>query len=467
MHVIHAPRWRWWMAPALLGAAVLGAGGYYVLEGYSAAEAGVDQGDSVPSGPARVRVTVVTPRKGEMDRTTVQPGTVESFESVPLFAAVSGYLKEQHVDIGAKVKRGQVLAVVDVPALDKQEQRNQAAIEQARARVSQMEARVETAKADVQAAQAAVQRAEAARKSASASLRLRELVLERMRFLTVKDAIEAKIVDEKTAERDAALEAERAAQAAITAATAQVTAASAKVMQAQADVLEAKADVRVAQAELQKTQELQKYAVITAPFDGIVTQRSRFVGNFVRAPTEGGGEHVPLLTVERTDKFRVVVQVPDRDAPYADPGDPAIVEIDAIPEKTFDAVVARIAGSEDAQTRTMRVEIDLPNWQGKLRQGMYGRARITLARSNMLAVPSSSLVNRSEKGNKAFVYVVRQGKARLIPVQIGADTGLQIGIVEGLRPDDAVIAPPGAALSDGTPVTVATPRRRPAPGARR
>src|SRR5262249_49617623 len=157
------------------------------------------------------------------------------------------------------------------------------------------------------------------------------------------------------------------------------------------------------------------------PFDGVVTERNFNPNDFVRAASEGGA-HLPLLTVQRTDLMRVVVQVADRDVPYADPGDPAIVEIDALPGQKFPASISRIADSEDPETRLMHVEIDLPNppgmnRKGMIRHGMYGRVTIILEKVEMLSLPSSCLVGKSQD-SKGYVYVVRDGRARQVPVQI-------------------------------------------------
>src|SRR5581483_8233299 len=289
-----------------------------------------EESPSGPEKPPAAHVEVVHPQKGALDRSTTQPGSVQAFESVRLFAGVSGYLKTLNVDIGDRVKRGQVLAVVDVPELDKQVQRHASAVEQARARVVQMKARVVSAKAEVEAARAAVPQAEATAKSKAAALRFREKQYKRIQDLYHSKSIDERLVDESMEQRDAALEAKVAAEEGVTSARERLNAAAARVQQAEADVDEAAAEVKVAQAELEKAQVLVHFATITAPFDGVITQRSLFPGDYVKAADEGE-THTPLLTVQRTDRMRVIVQIPDRDVPYCDPGDPAVVELDALP----------------------------------------------------------------------------------------------------------------------------------------
>src|SRR5262249_1569434 len=271
------------------------------------------------------------------------------------------------------------------------------------------------------------------------------------RDLYAEHAIEEKLVDEKEEARDAAVEAERAARAAVLTAKAQVVAEEAKIEQALADVADAEAAVNVAQAELERAEVLVKFATIVSPYDGVVTQRNFFPGDFVKSATESGA-HVPLLVVERTDRMRVVVQIPDRDVPYADPGDPAEVEIDALPGQKFPAKISRIASSEDPQTRLMRVEIDLPNPMGKIRRGRDGRVTILREKAgDVFSVPPSCLVGKTEDG-KGSVYVIRDGHAYLTPVQVGADNGLRVGILAGIKADDEIVLHPNGTLRDGTPV---------------
>jgi RND family efflux transporter MFP subunit len=451
--------WRWlvWTAGGLLLAALLATGGYYLLQELHPAEvsAGEVGGEPEQSGP--VHVEIIHPEKGKMDRSTTQPGSVQAFESARLFAEVSGYLKAQTVDIGDRVKKGQVLIQVDVPELEQQVERHKAGVQRAEAQVLQMKAHVATATAELEAANGEVTYAEANVKSKAAALRFREKQLQRMRELFALKSIDERLVDEKQEQRDAALEAKNAAEAGVLMSKAKVVAAKAKIQQAEADVKEAEAQVKLAQSDLARAQVMVNFATITSPYDGVITQRSKFRGDFVRSASEGGGQ-TPLLTVEQIDKLRMVVLVPDQDVPFVDVGDPAKVQIDALPGKVFTGTVSRNAQSEDPQTRLMRVEIDLPNPKGKILPGMYGRVTILLDHSDLLSIPTSCLVGPLEKG-KGKVYVVREGRARLVPVRLGTENGQRVAIVAGLSAHDDVVLHPGSGLADGTPVAVAPPRR--------
>jgi HlyD family secretion protein len=233
---------------------------------------------------------------------------------------------------------------------------------------------------------------------------------------------------------------------------AQLIAAGARVKKAEADVAEARANVRVAEAKLAGANVLVGYTKITSPYDGVITRRNFFPGAFIRSAAEGGV--VPLLTVARIDKVRVVTDVPDRDVPLTDVGDPAEVTLDALGSEVFHGKVSRFANAEDPTSRTMHTEIDLPNPAGRLRPGMYGIAKILLDTATKNAtLPASALVGES-KGGKADVYVIKDGKAKKTQVEVGADDGLRVEILSGLDPKDEVIMNTGS-VTDGIPVKAA------------
>ncbi len=402
--------------------------------------------------PVAVPVTVIHPRKGAMERLTTQPGSVHAFESVQLYAGVSGFLKTQNFLIGARVKKGQVLAVVDVPDLEKKAERDQAAVDQAKSKVDQMTARVLSARAEADAAEAAVKQAEASAKSAAAWLRYRQKQLVRYQELFALKSIDERLVDEKKEQYEASVETEQAALAAITTTKAKLVASNAKIQQAQADVEAAQSEVAVARADLARINVLVSYATVTAPFDGVITYRSMFPGDYVRAANEGGA--VPLYTVQRTDVMTVVVMVPDRDVVYTDVGDLATLELDALPGMKFSGKISRLAESQDPQTRLMRVEIDIPNTTGKIKNGMYGRVTIVLDKAaDTLSIPTSCLASKSQNGATGTVYVIRGGHAHPVSVNLGQDNGVRVTIAAGLNASDDVVLHPGNALADGAQVT--------------
>ena len=140
--------------------------------------------------------------------------------------------------------------------------------------------------------------------------------------------------------------------------------------------------------------------------------------------------------------------------PFVDPKDKATITVDALPGVAFEHGVSRFSESEDPQNRAMRTEVDLPNPDGRLREGMYGQATILLepASAKAVTVPSSSLAKLSGSG-AGEVFVVRDGKAKKLSVRIGMDNGNTVEVLTGLTPDDQVIARYNGALADGMAVT--------------
>jgi len=415
--------------------------------------------EEIGSHPPAVReqpapnVEVVRPQRGGIQRTIQQPASIHAFESVDLYAMVSGYLKTQGVDIGSRIKKGEVLAEINVPRDAKAVEEAASLVEQARAQILQAEARVKMAEAQRDAAAAAVRVAESDINRLVARRQFAEKQYERVSGLVAQKAATHLLVDEQQRDVEAAVAAERTGFSEVQSAQAKLWAARAAIDQAKADAAETRASLGVAEARLDKAKVNLDYAKILAPFDGVVTHRTFHPGALVHSATEGGDQ--PLLTVRRIDVMRVVVLVPDRDVVLTHVGDPAVVVVDALDGQSFTGTLARIARAEDAE-RMMRVEIDLPNPEDRLFDGMYGKATITLERDTKnLTVPPACVVEHMGR-NHGVVYVVRDGVARRTEVKLGADNGSLVEIVSGIGPDDAVIFHSGAPVEDGIRVTSVT-----------
>jgi RND family efflux transporter MFP subunit len=418
---------------------------------------------TAPDPPAAVSISVevASPRPGGIDRVCLQPGTVEPFEAADLYTKVSGFLVEQIVDIGYPVRAGEVLARISVPEYEKQVKQDAADVTRAEARVDQMKAAITTAEADLGAATAAVALAQAEVKSKVSYRAYREKQRDRIKDLVARSAIDAKLADEHEDHYQSAVSAELAAREGVNAARQKEAAAHARVKQAQADLKYAEAEVETAKARLEKSQVLLDYTVIRSPYTGVVTKRNFHPGDFVRS-ADAGGERVPVLAVERTDVMRVVIQVPERDVPLVNCGDPAVVEVDALPGVVFktngaDKVeVSRLAASEDSHTRMMRTEIHVKNPDGKLRRGMFGRVTLTLqpGAPGALRIPSAALAGKAD-GKKGSVRVVQNDKVHLVPVRYGADNGSEVEVLSGLTPDDRVIVRASGPVEEGTLVSTA------------
>ncbi len=429
-------------AIAALGVAV------FVTRGKTAARAANVAVESIP------RVDVVRPTEGGMRRTSVQPGTVIGYESVDLYAMVSGYLKQQTVDIGSRISKGDTLAVIDAPREAKALDEATSLVEESKAKMAQARARIKTMEGERDAAAAAVAQAESDIDRLVAARELAQKQLARVRGLLADRAADARQVEEHVCTLDTAVAAERTARLAVATAKAELATAAAKVEQSRTDLAQAGTAVSVAEAREAITRVNLDYTRIVAPFDGVVTHRAFHPGAFVRSASEGG--QASLLTVKRTDKMRVIVQIPDRDVVITSVGDPAELSVDALGSQSFSGKVSRMAESEDPATRTMRVEIDVPNPKGLLREGMYGTATIILEPvSHNLTVPPACVMEHSGQTH-GVVYVVRDGLAHRTPVELGADNGSLVEVLSGINPSDSVVLRSGVPLEDGLAVVAAS-----------
>lgn len=401
---------------------------------------------------SKLKVKVVHPRRGGIARTTTQPGVLHAFEYADLYAKASGYLTAQTVDIGDTVKRGQTLADIYDPEREQEAEQAAAAVEQGKAQVKQAQAKVATVEAAVLAARALVEETKAQVPKYVAERKY--LQKEYLRFIELAQskAIDQRTSDEKEKEYESALAAEQEAHAAVRKAEAELAKVEAEVTTAQANVLAALAQVRLLEARETQANILLEYLKVLSPYQGVVTARNYHRGAFIRSADQGA--QPPLLSVARTDLLRVVVHIPDRDVPYLDRGDRAVVRVDALPGEEFQGQIARYSEAEDPANRTMRAEIDLPNPTGRLREGMYGGVTILLeAPSKNLSVPSSAIHQESESG-EAELYVVRGGHAHVCEVRVGQDNGIVTEIVQGLSERDLVVVSYSGSLEDGEPVEV-------------
>ena len=441
------------LALVTLAVAGAGAGGWFAV---TRAKAPSARGAHAPAHAGTVvTVEVVTPRGGGIDRLCSQPGTVEPFQSADLYAKVSGFLAEQHANIGSRVKKGDVLARIAVPEHEKQVQRDTARVTAAEAKVRQAEAHLNAAASEAKAAEASVALAKVSVRAKAAYRQYREKQLTRIRELAKQQAIEPRVVDEHEDYFLSAQESENEAKESVNAATERAATATAKIAQAKADVEQARAEVGVATAELERSKVLTEFAVIRSPYTGVVTRRTFHVGDFIKSADQGGTP--PVLSVERTDLMTVVVQVPDRDVPFVNCGDAVVFKMDAFADAPFETLgVSRCAESEDPTTRTMRTEIDVPNPDGRLRRGMYGRVTLTLqtGAANAVRVPTAAVVSRSGAG-KGTVRVVRNDRIQTLPVTLGTDNGVEVEVLAGLTASDGVVIRTSGPVGDGAAVAVA------------
>ena len=406
---------------------------------------------AAPGGELRVKVRVMHPQPGGLAWSVTRPASIHAFQRADLYAKVSGYLQKQAVDIGDRVKRGDLLAEIFAPEIAAGVAKAKADLADSQALVEVSQAQIAEAQADLAESRARVEQTQSELISAAALLKLRELQYNRMAGLVKLKAIEQELVDESFEAREAAAAAKIAAEKAVSTAEAAVASATAHLTRTKAEFASAQAQVQVAAAVLAQAAALEAYTRIRSPYDGVITARNFHEGDFIRDAV--AGETQPVLAVAETDLMRVIVWVPDRAAPDTRCGNAALLRVDSLGGREFKGVVARTATSLDYETRTMRTEIDVRNPEGLLTDGMYGSATIQLGRrKDAVAIPATCLAGET-KGER-FVYVVREQRARRIAVQVGREDGIHAEVTAGLKLDDEVIEEHGPGLDEGSLVEI-------------
>jgi RND family efflux transporter MFP subunit len=219
--------------------------------------------------------------------------------------------------------------------------------------------------------------------------------------------------------------------------------AAARLTQAQASEDTARAQIAVLAERLGETR-------ISAPLGGVVVQRRLDPGALVGPP--GGGV---IVTVARVDVLRVFISVNEREVSGLALGQEAHVEVDALPGRTFNGRVVRLAPTLDPGTRTLDAEVQLDNRDGLLRPGMYGRGAIVLGiHAGALVVPVGA-VQLSDR--HAFAFVVDGDVARRREVRIGVDEGDWLEVTDGVGPGDRVVTAGIDMLADGMKIRISNP----------
>lgn len=309
------------------------------------------------------------------------PGTIQPYYRAEIFSRVTGYLKSWSTDIGARVKAGEVMAVIDTPDLDQQ---------------------ILQAKADLA--------------TAEANARLSDLTARRWKALLSSKSVAQQAVDEKVGDAQA--------KAAL---------------------------VNAAKANLGRLQALAAFTKITAPFDGIVTARKTDIGALINAGSAGK----ELFEVADLDKVRLYVQVPQAYSAAIQPGQAADFSVPEYPGVVFHAAVASISHAMDAASRSMLVELQADNSDGKLFAGSFCQVSFKLDQNpNVAVVPATALV-ATDKGSE-LALLGANDTVTLQPVRLGHDFGDSVEVIAGLAPSDRVIDNPPETLQNGDKVQLAT-----------
>jgi HlyD family secretion protein len=411
-----------------LGLARLGFSWHFraLLFGAAAATLGTSLGCGHPSAAdtstvptlAPTRVATVKPKPRSFRCTIEQPGLIQPFEQTPLYAKISGYVQKVNVEIGARVRKGDILAELWVPEMDEELRQKEALIAQARIEVKQAEKALRVTTAGLQTAQSLVTETKASLKGARAECERWNSEYNRFEKLASRDVVDKQSRDEVRNQFKAAEAACELAEAKIRSAEAAWNEVEARRDKGETDLEAARNRQQVAEADYRRMAALLQYAKIRAPFDGVVSQRHVDTGHFLQpANAASGGKAEPLFVVVRMDLVRVFVDVPEADAVLVREGGRARIRIQALNDQEFEGKVAGTSWALDPNQRTLRTEIDFPNPEGKLRPGMYAYASITIQHSNILTLPVAAILTRD---GQTFCYCVEQGKAVRTLIRVGA-----------------------------------------------
>src|SRR5262245_29035568 len=384
------PRGRGGLLLGLGVVLVLGAG--LMLGGwrhYSQARAALETTEQSRDRVTNVRVAAVL--ASAPDVVVTLPATTLPFTSANIYARASGYISERNVDIGDRVRKGQLLAQINAPELDRQIAQNEATLAQNQASLQQAEANRDLARVTWQ----------------------RNSTLVKQGWVTQQQGDTDRLT-----------------------------------LQAQQAAVEAAKQFVAAQQGLLGVLHQQKaYQSVIAPFDGIVTQRNINIGDLVQADAASG---TFMFTVVQSDVIRTQVHVPQNDAVGVKPGIEAVVRVPEIPGRTFPGKVARIADALQPGTRTLLTEIDIPNPDGALRPGIYCLVELHIPRDTpAVLVPADALIfNR----DGLQVAVIEDGTARIRKIAVARDLGTQLEERAGGELGEQVILNPSVNLANGSRV---------------
>jgi RND family efflux transporter MFP subunit len=332
------------------------------------------------------------------------------FQEIDVYAKEAGYVKDLNVDFGSHVHKGQVMAVLEVPELQAQLDEDQAAIRAQQDQVARAESEVGRAKAQHNMVHLQYQRLAGVAKAQAGLVAQQEV-----------DDAEGKDL----------------------AAESQMEAVKGAYQAAQSQLVMSK-------AKLSHDQALYDYSKITAPFDGVVTQRFANLGALMQAGTTST-QATPLVRLSDETLYRLVIPVPESDVKFIHVGDPVAVRVPALNNLTVRGKVARFSVDVSAATRTMHTEVDIPNVDGKLIPGAYAEADITLGNNPAaLVVPLQAV---DHQGDQTSVMVVDpDNRIQIKQVTIGLQMPDYVPIASGLEAGQQVVVSDRSGLKAGQTV---------------
>jgi len=430
-HPHHISTWKVVLVIALLAGVVAAVGlmGYFPRKAReeAAKAAATEERTSLPKvSSARVKLAPA-------DVEIALPGTISALTEASIYARAAGYVKKRYADIGDRVKEGQILAEIEVPELDQQVAQVRAAFSQAQQQTAQIKASL---------------------LQAQAQRDLAKLTSDRYTGLIAKGAVSRQDADVQQATYKTA---------------------EALVVAQESNVGAAEENVRQTRANLDRVLALQDFKSVRAPMAGVVTVRNIEVGSLISPagggqgagpnPTTGGGTSGnELFRIAQTRIVRILESVPQSSAASIMTGMKTDVTVIEFPNRKFEGKVARSSNSLDPSSRTMLVEVQVPNGDGKLIPGMYAEVRFRSHRPTPpFLVPGDSLI-AGTAGPRVAILEDAAGsqpgakKIHLQAVQIGRDYGAQTEITSGLTGNEIVVVNPGDDVREGALVLTDPPK---------
>jgi RND family efflux transporter MFP subunit len=356
-------------------------------------------------------VAVATVERGDLSQRLTLAAEFRPFQEIDVHAKVAGYLKAIYVDVGDRVRAGQLLATLEIPEL--------------RDELQQDEAAVRRSAEEIRRAQADLNRTESAHAVAHlSSTRLEGVMKERPNLVAQQDIDDAEGRDRV---------------------------AEAQVATAQAAVAAAEQQLEVSKASRNRTQTLSDYAKIIAPFAGVITHRYADTGAMIQAGTSSQSQAMPVVKLSENALLRLTIPVPESAVPRIHVGEAVDVDVPVL-KRTFPGTVARFAERVDGDTRTMHTEVDVKNPELTLVPGMYAQTALTLDEKKGVLIVPVQAVDRTDAGATVMI-VDDRGQIDRRAVVVGLETADRVELTSGVREGDRVVIGNRSQLKAGQRVT--------------
>jgi len=426
-------------------------------------------------------VQVIHPPVRTIVRVVGQPSFINSYERTSIYPKMTAYIEKWIVDIGDKVKKGDVLATLFVPETVEDFRTKKADVVLAKELIEQALKLVDVANAEVEAARARLAEAQSILGKYQAEVDRWDSEVKRLTLEVKRGVVDPQVLLESTNQLKSSTAARDAARSAISTAQADLLSKEAAAAKARVDVDVARARLAVAESEAKRLEAWVGYLTLTAPYNGVIVARNANTGDFVlpatgdptamqRAPDlSPGGTAAPIYVVDRVDVVRIFVDIPEEDADYVKIGSKATVLAKAFRDQELPASITRTSWALNVKSRTLRAEIDMPNPDSRLLPGMYAYGKVVIERPGVRALPQKALVSG---GGQTFCWLYENGHAVRSEIETGVSDGEWVEVTRRRVPasqtagtsqvswtpidgSEQVILGDLSILSEGTPVRLA------------